>query len=492
MWAAAAVIVCAGACVLIYFGRQARPLWVDEEMLALNARDRSFRELAGGLWLGQAAPLGWLALERASMLTLGLSERAVRALPVFWGLLTLITAVWVGRRWLGPVGAAILALLCSVGNDVWFFALELKHYSADTFGGLLMPSLAAWAMEAPADQPRRTIRRADVWWIAAGLMQWFSYGALFVTPACGFVILWLIWRRAGARVAWRAAVMSLFWIAGAALHYYLGIRGASNSAYLREYWMAAFPPASGGASETFRWVAGAIAGLAKSPGGTSYALLFWIVAMAGLAISGRERSALGIMNTTVMPSALLLALLRMVPLSGRLSLWIVPSLYVGIATAGDTAVRELVSAVQTRRWLIAAAALAFFAPAAVLFLLLQHAVFAADVAFRIGEQRDGDAVAVAEIGVGQAVVARHAEHHAVVLDELILVVREIGGDQGAAGRAVFWIEVQDNMLLALEGRQVHGLHVGIGELERRRGLSGFQHGASILCSLFFKRQGHRL
>jgi hypothetical protein len=366
MWAAAGVIACAGACVLIYFGRQARPLWVDEEMLALNARDRSFRELAGGLLLGQAAPLGWLALERASMLTLGLSERAVRALPVFWGLLTLITAVWVGRRWLGPVGAAILALLCSVGNDVWFFALELKHYSADTFGGLLMPSLAAWAMEAPADQPRRTIRRADVWWIAAGLMQWFSYGALFVTPACGFVILWLIWRRAGARVAWRAAVMSLFWIAGAALHYYLGIRSASNSAYLREYWMAAFPPVSGGASETLRWVAGAIAGLAKSPGGTSYALLFWIVAIAGLVISGRERSALGIMNTTVMPSALLLALLRMVPLSGRLSLWIVPSLYVGIATAGDTAVRELVSAVQTRRWLIAAVALAFFAPAAVL------------------------------------------------------------------------------------------------------------------------------
>ena len=103
MWAAAGVIACAGACVLIYFGRQARPLWVDEEMLALNARDRSFRELAGGLWLGQAAPLGWLALERASMLTLGLSERAVRALPVFWGLLTLITAVWVGRRWLGSL-----------------------------------------------------------------------------------------------------------------------------------------------------------------------------------------------------------------------------------------------------------------------------------------------------------------------------------------------------------------------------------------------------
>src|SRR6188472_508768 len=110
MWAIAAVIACAGAAVLIYFGRGARPLWVDEEMLGLNARDRSFSALTGGLWLGQAAPLGWLALERISILQLGVSERAVRALPVIWGLLTLVTAVWVGRRWLGPVGAAILAL----------------------------------------------------------------------------------------------------------------------------------------------------------------------------------------------------------------------------------------------------------------------------------------------------------------------------------------------------------------------------------------------
>ena len=113
-------------------------------MLGLNARDRSFTALIGPLWLGQAAPLGWLALERASMRALGLSERAVRALPVLWGLLTLITAMWVGRRWLGPIGAAILALLCAFGNNVWFFALELKQYSADTWGGLLVPSLAAW------------------------------------------------------------------------------------------------------------------------------------------------------------------------------------------------------------------------------------------------------------------------------------------------------------------------------------------------------------
>src|SRR5438105_242197 len=79
---------------------------------------------------------------------------------------------------------------------------------------------------------------------------------------------------------------------------------------------------------------------------------------------------------------------------------------------------------------------ALAARAALILLLLQHAVLAADLALGVREERDGDAVTVAEIGVRQAIVARDAEHHAIVLNKLLFVVGEIGRDQGAAGRAV--------------------------------------------------------
>jgi hypothetical protein len=108
-------------------------------------------------------------------------------------------------------------------------------------------------------------------------------------------------------------------------------------------------------------------------------------------------------------------------------------------------------------------------------LLLDHAVLAAHLALRVGEQADGEAVAVAEVGVRQAVVARHAQHHAVVLDEIFLVVGELGGDQGAARRAVARIEVQHDVLLPLELRQAHVLHVGIRKIEDRSRLSRLQH-----------------
>jgi hypothetical protein len=78
----AALAAAAGAAVLVYWTSTARPMWVDEEMLALNVRDRGVGELAGPLWLDQSAPFGWLVLERAVMLLFGTGERAVRALTV--------------------------------------------------------------------------------------------------------------------------------------------------------------------------------------------------------------------------------------------------------------------------------------------------------------------------------------------------------------------------------------------------------------------------
>src|SRR5262245_53757437 len=107
----------AGALVLIYWTSLARPLWVDEEMLLLNVRERGFLELTGPLWLDQSAPLGWLWLQRLLLLTLGASEPALRSLTVAFGIAMLSTALWIGRRWMGPAGAAVFAALCGIG--IW-------------------------------------------------------------------------------------------------------------------------------------------------------------------------------------------------------------------------------------------------------------------------------------------------------------------------------------------------------------------------------------
>ena len=56
--ASAFTIAVAAISIDIYQWRAALPFWVDEEMIALNLRDRSMADLAGPLWLGQSAPFG--------------------------------------------------------------------------------------------------------------------------------------------------------------------------------------------------------------------------------------------------------------------------------------------------------------------------------------------------------------------------------------------------------------------------------------------------
>ena len=59
-----------------------RPLWLDEQMIALNIRERTVSELTGALWLDQSAPPGLAATERAAMLAFGVGETALRFVPV--------------------------------------------------------------------------------------------------------------------------------------------------------------------------------------------------------------------------------------------------------------------------------------------------------------------------------------------------------------------------------------------------------------------------
>jgi hypothetical protein len=350
--------VLAGSANFIYWTALSRPLWVDEEMLLVNVRDRGFLRLTGPLWLDQSAPLGWLVVERALLLTLGPSEPAVRLLTIAFGIAMLITAGWIGRRWMSPIGATVLVVLCAIGQWPVFFTLELKHYSADMFGSLLIPALAAAAIER-ASGPDAIGKRVAGWWIAAALAQWFSNGALFVTPLCALVLLVFVARTGDRRASIAALAGGCVWLLSFAVNYALVLRHASANAYLKNYWAFAFPPTSEGASATLAWFGDQFGRFAVKPGSTGLPQLFWLAWLAGVIFvavftSGRRH---GLMIATVPFAAIGLALLHVLPPFERLALWVVPSIYAGIGYSADAAVALFtIRPVRMRAIRIAAAA----------------------------------------------------------------------------------------------------------------------------------------
>jgi hypothetical protein len=341
---AAAVITAAGAGLLIMQWAGGRMLWLDEEMIALNLRDRSFRELAGPLQLAQAAPYGWLVLQRLVLLAFGPGERVLRFVPMAFGLGTLGVALWIGRRWMTPLGAAALAFLCAVGQWLPFHALELKHYSADACLALLLPALGFWALERTGDE-HVSRRRIAIWWMVAAASQWLANGALFAAPACAIVIVATAAYRGGWKFAAVAALPGLVWLASFAANYVVTLAPASASTFLRDYWTQAFPQASAGIVERVRWAVAQLALLAIKPGGSGWPMVFWGAAALGFAAAPGYPLAFRFMFALLPLSALAFGAGGLVPLMDRLALWIIPAVYVGIAMAV-----ELAGSLLTRGW----------------------------------------------------------------------------------------------------------------------------------------------
>ena len=386
----------------------AAPLWLDEEMIALNIRDRSFSELGGRLWLEQSAPYGWLIAQRAVLLTLGSSEVALRLLPTIFGIATYVTALLIARRWLMWPAGLIFVLMCIFGRELSHYRVEVKHYTGDAFWALILPALAVWATEGATADDRR--RRMAVWWIVAAAGSWLANGAVLAAPACALLMLAMALRRDGARAASRQALWGLIWLGSFIAHYSISLR---HTAHLREYWAAEFPPRAAGWLETLQWFGGRLDRLGTNMGGSDAGVIVWLLAACGFVWSAR--TALGHAFGGVTVSGFVFAALRFVPLYDRFALWVVPALYAGIALVVDRGARSARASAREGNWVregwtMAVAAAAILCSAGI----VQRGVdrFHVDrptskqgvddrtaVSWLIGHRQPGDAVIATRLGL---------------------------------------------------------------------------------------------
>jgi hypothetical protein len=339
----------AGTALKVYQWYFSRPLWLDEQMVLLNVRDRAIRDLMGPLWMDQAAPLGWLVLQRGVVTMIGTSDRDVRALPVLFGIGTLWAAWWMARHSMKPLAAAIFVMLCGISQWMTFYALEAKPYSADAFCALILLAFGIWAGEGTKERPVN-LPRIFLWWAIASVAQWVSFAATLITPACAAALFAIAWRRAGWRAAAGVAVQGLIWLVSFGAHYTLSIGVASNDPYLRNYWAPGFPPNDGGVAGAVRWLMSQGEPLASHPAGTRLWIPFWLTVAYGVAAMLVKRPVIGLMILSMPVSGFLLALFRVMPFTDRLALWTTPPLYAALAIAAGDAFERNDRPRSVREW----------------------------------------------------------------------------------------------------------------------------------------------
>lgn len=358
------VLLVLGGVLRVWMWAQGHSFWLDEQLVALNIRHYDLLGLAGRQDNGTGAPLGWLWLERILLTVFGQGERGLKLPSMLFSIATLAVAWWLGRRWLGPIASAVLVGLFAVNPIVVTYTDQLKHYSADVLFVLLLLGLAGLVIE----QPRRR-RRIIAFWTVGAVALWLCMGALLVMPGLALVVAVSTLMRQGIRHTVVHLLCGLGYLFSLLGHYLLSLRYTVGSDYLQAHWTTngGYPAPTLGPWGLAKWYLHHLAQLSdhplRVPQQFGVPVGFWLLVVAGIALTARRDIAYGALLLIPGISAALFAYLHLVPLLVRLALWIVPSLFLATAIAVQGVVAGLRAIRRPRLALTAAAAAAIIGAA---------------------------------------------------------------------------------------------------------------------------------
>jgi hypothetical protein len=323
--------------VLVGFGLRAaaladdRNLWIDEAMLALNLVERSPAQLLEPLGWNQGAPAGFLLAVKGTITALGVSDVTLRLLPFVGSLAGLAGLAWVARRLL-PAPAATLAVgLAAVHPLLLSYAAECKQYGTDAAAAVGLFAAAAGLLQRKGGSRRWAVLAA-----CGAAAVWFSHPAAFFLGGVGTALF------ADAVVARdrRRALASLAtvgcWLASFAVCYVTTLKQLGHNQYLLDYWAGHFLPLPPRSVGDVAWVVDHVFEFFAYPGGLSGSALkagglAAVLYAVGVVSFARERWPVAV--ALVLPAALAMAAsgLHKYPFAGRLLLFLVPLMLLGVA-----------------------------------------------------------------------------------------------------------------------------------------------------------------
>jgi hypothetical protein len=155
----------------------------DDICLALNLIQRDAAGLMRTLDFDQAAPLGFLWMERLVVVAIGYHERALRLLPLLFGCAAL-PLMWRVAIELMPDFEAIIALgLFAFSQALIEAGAQVKPYSLDLLAALVILAVCLPLLGEAIERGQLIVAGT-----AGSLLLWFSFPAVFVLAGMGGVI----------------------------------------------------------------------------------------------------------------------------------------------------------------------------------------------------------------------------------------------------------------------------------------------------------------
>jgi hypothetical protein len=213
-----------------------RSLSGDEASLAVNIVSRSFIGLTEPLGYRQAAPVGFLFIQKLIIVVFGNRDYFLRLFPLVSGILAIYLIYRIVLNYFGPAGIFAL-LMFSLNTWQTMFSSELKQYSSDVMVTLLLVYLSIRCLKA---EPQA----GDFVWLGiAGIVTiWMSHIAVFILPGIGLaLVLEKYAQKKRIPFIWLLS-MGATWFLSFSVDYLVALQHTAADRYFQAYWLRAFVP----------------------------------------------------------------------------------------------------------------------------------------------------------------------------------------------------------------------------------------------------------
>ncbi|MFE4104661.1 hypothetical protein [Almyronema epifaneia] len=334
-----------------------RSLWIDEAFLALNIIERSYSELLQPLAYNQAAPIGFLIIEKFMTQLWSSQEYALRLLPFLASLSSLFLFFSIVKLIkIKPTAAAIALGLFALCDRLIYYSAEVKQYSTDVAVALL---LCWFTFHFKAHPPSK--QQILVFALVAALSVWLSHPAVFVIAGTGLCLIAFAVRQQPARLLGYLAAYGLCAVSFA-LFYQFSLSNLVGNSQLQDSWGQshnAFMPLPPTSLTELKWFFDTFFRFFNYPIGielTGVAAFGFI--MGGIALFKRQKFTFWALIAPLVVT-LLASGLQKYPFQGQLLLFAVPFALLIIAVGAQ----EIIGRLQPANLLI---------PGLLILLLFSH------------------------------------------------------------------------------------------------------------------------
>lgn len=221
-----------------YFGRSS--MWLDELASAFNISERSFYQLATeSLDFNQVAPLGFLWLQKTATLLFGVNDHAYRFFPFVLSLLSLVLFLSICKNFLKGLPLLGAFTLFALSIAMVFYGGESKQYSGDVTAALFL----VWSSVQLA---KGKLTPGALLGISVGgfLLIFCSMPAVVLAPfVLGMVFLQLVKKKTALPSRQFALVAASWAFACLLLSYYAKfVISTGTQEAMSDYWSRGFAP----------------------------------------------------------------------------------------------------------------------------------------------------------------------------------------------------------------------------------------------------------